>query len=225
MITIRDAHTRGKVYNEWISSNRTFSNNSYKDTRYNNFGHLQVINDDVVRAGRRTPPHPHVNIEIYGYVVDGECLHMDNIGNTVIVPAGSIQLMSSGTGFMHSEGATSSGTARYIQIWINTAERDTAPQHSVAAFTREEKLNQFAEVTAKLPVKQDAKFFAGIFDTDFSRELSTERQYYVYVVRGIGKINNLDVTPGSGLSYVDETTLTISPTEELEVLLFDLLKV
>ena len=222
MIVKRPANTRGNPRADFINSYRTFSFPSYYDSRYMNFSDLQTINDDRVQYSWQVPWHEHKNMEIYGYVVEGSSHHVDSLGNDVEVPAGSVQRMSSGVGISHTEGNTSNTPNRYLQLWIRPNEFDTEPRYNWHQFTRLDKLNKFCNITEKLPIKQDAELLAGIFTSDFTYNLDTLRKYYLYVVTGTMSVNSIDLIEGDGLSFVDESVITITNAVESEIILFDL---
>ena len=222
MIVHRPANTRGNPRADFINSYRTFSFPAYFDPRYMNYSHLETINDDRVQYAWQVPWHEHKNMEIFGYVVEGSSHHVDSMGNDIEVPAGAVQRMSCGSGISHTEGNIADTPNRYLQLWIRPNVHDTEPQHNWHQFTREEKLNQFCDITAKLPIKQDAKFLAGIFTDYFMRFLQPERHYYLYVVTGRAQINGIDVIEGDGLSFEQETFLEITNPSESEIILFDL---
>jgi redox-sensitive bicupin YhaK (pirin superfamily) len=161
-------------------------------------------------------------MEIFGYVVEGSSHHVDSLGNDVEVPAGAVQRMSCGTGISHTEGNTSDTPNRYLQLWIRPNQQDTPPQHDWVQFTREDKLNNFCDITSRLPIRQDARLLAGIFTQDYTFTLDTQRQYYLYVVRGASVINTVAVQEGDGLMYQQESQIGISVMEETEIILFDL---
>ena len=222
MIIHRPYHTRGNPRAHWINSYRTFSFPSYYDERYMNFSHLQTINDDRVLHGNHVPWHEHQNMEIFGYVVEGVCRHTDSHGNTTDVPAGAVQRMSAGKSIWHTEGNASDAPNRYLQLWIQPNVHDTESEYNWHQFTREEKLNQFCDITAKLPIKQDARLLAGIFTENFTFNINNKRNYYLYIISGSVIINDLDLIEGDGLSYIEEDIITIKPKTESEIILFDL---
>jgi len=222
MITHRPANTRGNPRADFINSYRTFSFPSYYDSRYMNYSDLQTINDDRVQYAWQVPWHEHKNMEIFGYVIEGSSHHVDSLGNDVEVPAGGVQRMSSGRGISHTEGNTSNTPNRYLQLWIRPNEFDTEPKHNWYQFTRDDKLNKFCNITEKLPIKQDAKLLAGIFTSDYTYNLDTLRKYYLYVVTGTVTVNDRDLIEGDGLSYEGESIITITNTNESEIILFDL---
>jgi len=222
MITVRPAATRGNPRADFINSYRTFSFPSYYDARYMNYSHLQTINDDRVQYAWQVPWHEHKNMEIFGYVVEGSSHHVDSLGNDVEVPAGAVQRMTCGSGISHTEGNTSNTPNRYLQLWIQPNVTDTEPGHAWHQFTRTDKLNQFCDITEKLPIKQDARLLAGIFTDNFTYQISATRHYYLYVVAGTATINNQPVIEGDGLAFESETVITIVDPADAEIIVFDL---
>lgn len=217
----RPANTRGNMKKSWIESRRTFSNNDYWNPNYMNWGDLQVINDDILQPGAMVPNHEHNNMEIFGYVVDGPCTHVDNLGNRTVVPSGGIQRMSAGASIWHTEGNASTEPIRYLQLWIKPSVENTQPEYMWKQFTREDKLNKFCDITASIPVKQDAGLLAGIFTKSFTYELDPKRRYYMYVVNGTVKVEHLRMAEGDGLACRGETALQVTEAD-CEILLFDL---
>ena len=222
MIVHRPADTRGNPRADFINSYRTFSFPSYFDARYMNFSDLQTINDDRVQYAWQVPWHEHKNMEIFGYVVEGSSHHVDSLGNDVEVPAGGVQRMSAGKGISHTEGNTADTPNRYLQLWIRPNLFDTEPRHNWYQFTREDKLNKFCNITEKLPIKQDAKLLAGIFTNDYTYNIDPTRKYYMYIITGTITINNIELIEGDGLSFSEESIITITNTNESEIILFDL---
>jgi len=187
-----------------------------------NFSDLQTINDDRVQYAWQVPWHEHKNMEIFGYVVEGSSHHVDSLGNDVEVPAGGVQRMSAGKGISHTEGNTADTPNRYLQLWIRPNLFDTEPRHNWYQFTREDKLNKFCNITEKLPIKQDAKLLAGIFTNDYTYNIDPTRKYYMYIITGTITINNIELIEGDGLSFSEESIITITNTNESEIILFDL---
>jgi len=222
VIIHRPANTRGHLVRPFIDTRRTFSFPSYFDPNYIHFSDLQTINDDRVQYSWQVPWHEHKNMEIFGYVIEGSSHHVDSLGNDVEVPAGAVQRMSSGKGISHTEGNTKDIPNRYLQLWIRPNLFDTEPTHDWHQFTREDKLNNFCNITEKLPIKQDARLLAGIFTTDYSFDLDTLRNYYLYVVTGTATVNGKDLIEGDGLRFIEESVINITNPDESEIILFDL---
>ena len=222
MITHRPADTRGNPRADFIDSRRTFTFPSYYDARYMNYSDLETINDDRVQYAWQVPWHEHQNMEILGYVVEGSSHHVDSLGNDVEVPAGAVQRMSAGSGISHTEGNTANTPNRYLQLWIRPNKTDTEPRHNWHQFSREDKLNQFCNITAHLPIHQDARLLAGIFTETFKFDLDRTRHYYIYVVTGTAQINGQSATEGDGMSFEQESEIAITDPAEAEIILFDL---
>jgi redox-sensitive bicupin YhaK (pirin superfamily) len=193
------------------------------DHRYMNYGHLETINDDRVLHAWQVPWHEHRNMEIFGYVVEGASHHVDSLGNDVEVPAGAVQRMSAGKGIWHTEGNSVTPPNRYLQLWIRPNVLDTEPKYDWHQFTREDKLNNFCNITEKLPIKQDARLLAGIFTEDYNFNIDNNRHYYLYIVKGTATVNNLELVEGDGLSFEQETNIIITNPNESEIILFDLI--
>ena len=223
MIIVRPADTRGNPRRTEISSYRTFSFPGYFDARYRNYSNLQTINDDRVQCAWQVPWHEHKNMEIFGYVVEGSSHHVDSLGNDVEIPAGAVQRMSAGSGISHTEGNTANIPNRYLQLWIQPNVTDTEPTHDWHQFTREDKLNKFCDITAKLPIKQDARLLAGIFTKNYLQIINSSRHYYLYVVTGTAVINAQSVVEGDGLSFENESKIEILDPVDSEIILFDLI--
>ena len=222
MIVHRPYGTRAHIVRPFIDTRRTFSFPPYYDSRYIHFSDLQTINDDRVQHTWQVPWHEHKNMEIFGYVVSGSSHHVDSLGHDVEVPAGAVQRMSAGKGIEHTEGNSTDIPNRYLQLWIRPNVFDTEPKHDFYQFTREDKLNNFCNITEKLPINADARLLAGIFTNDYTFELDTLRKYYLYVVTGTVSVNGLELIEGDGLAFVEESNITITNPNESEIILFDL---
>lgn len=223
MIVKRPANTRGVIDKEGsILSYRTFTFQAYMDFRYMNFGDLETINDDRVYPGYHVGRHLHTDREIFGYVVDGPCYHVDDTNGHIDIPSGAVQRMCAGSGMFHSEGNGSDKPIRYLQLWIRSKVKGGGPVYGWHQFTREDKLNRFCDITAQLPIRADARLLAGIFTESFNYALNSNRRYYAYVVRGAGTVNGHDFIEGDGFAYTNESHFNLTVTEESEIILFDL---
>lgn len=222
MIEKRPANTRGVIDKKGsILSYRTFHFQEYFNFNYMNFGALETINDDRVEPGYHVGRHIHVNREIFGYVVDGPCYHVDDVNGRIDIPSGAVQRMSAGKGMFHSEGNGYDNPNRYLQLWIRSDEKNYTPEYAWHQFSREDKLNKFCDITAVLPIRADARFLAGIFTEPFNYPLNNTRRYYLYVVKGTGTVSGDEFIEGDGYAFTEETELAITSTDS-EILLFDL---
>ena len=225
MITRRPANTRKHMNPGWIETYRTFSNNSYWDPKYVNFSLLEVINDDRVQPRNCVPIHQHMDMEILGYVVEGECYHNDSLYNILNVPAGGIQRMSAGRGIWHVEGNMGDVPNHYLQIWLRPNKMGVTPNYDMVKFSKEQKLNNFlcvASQTGPMLIHSDAIVHAGIFTQDHSAILDPEKKYYLYIITGSATINGTVSDTGDGYSFEGESKLDITDATDSEMLLFEL---
>lgn len=222
MIIHRPYNSRAHIVRSFIDTRRTFSFPPYYDHNYIHFSDLQTINDDRVQYAWQVPWHEHKDMEIFGYVIEGSCHHVDDLGHDVEVPAGAVQRMSAGKGIWHTEGNTKDTPNRYLQLWIRPNVLSVEPRHDWHQFTREDKLNNFCNITEKLPINADARLLAGIFTENFTQTLDNLRKYYLYVVSGTITLNDIDLIEGDGLAFVEESNFTLSNSNECEIILFDL---
>ncbi len=235
MITIRKADERGHFNHGWLNTDHTFSFADYFDPDNMGFRSLRVINDDVVRGGSGFGTHPHRDMEIITYMLDGELTHKDSTGGGGVLRPGDVQYMSAGTGVMHSEANQSKQDLRLLQIWIIPEKRGLKPNYGQKTFSREEKLNTLRLLATSatkesadgaFPVHQDIKLYASILEEGKSvtYEFAPQRFGWLQVAKGFLKVNGQQLRPGDGLEVSDESKIEIvgdSP-EAAEFLLFDL---
>ena len=127
MITVRKSEDRGKGKIDWLDSRHSFSFGDYYDPAYESFGPLRVINEDWIKGGAGFPPHPHRDMEIVTYILDGAIAHKDSTGGGGTIRPGEIQRMSAGTGIVHAEfNASATETCHLLQIWIMPSKRGIA---------------------------------------------------------------------------------------------------
>jgi redox-sensitive bicupin YhaK (pirin superfamily) len=197
---IRPAMTRGHLQAGWIESRRTFSNNSYWDPKYLNWGNLRVINDDIQQPGNMVPNHEHKNYDILGYMVEGELEHKDSLGNTVRARPGEIQHMWCGSSIWHTEASVGSIPARYLQLWITTkAElQNTQPYYEIIV----KDPNVYGPILVDL--HQDLTIHAGWLTT--ATTLNISNRAYIYVVCGTVTGKDFKLTEGDGAELADDLT-------------------
>lgn len=231
MIQIRKANMRGVNELGWLKSFHTFSFNSYHDPNYHHFRQLRVINDDYVEPGLGFGTHPHNDMEIITYVLEGELEHQDSLGNGSIIKAGEIQRMSAGTGIFHSEFNPSPDRPVHLyQIWIFPEKKGVQPSYEQvkpdpADFTDKLLLVASNDGESKgVFIGQDARLYLSRLTTGtaLSYNIPDGRHVWLQLADGKITINGYDLEIGDGLAISDEQKLAITAIEKAEFLLFDL---
>ena len=230
MLTLRPAGERGHANHGWLDSWHSFSFAGYQDPAHVHFGPLRVINEDRVAAGGGFDPHPHRDMEIISYVIDGALAHRDSLGNQGIIRPGEVQRMSAGTGVVHSEFNAHRGTTHFLQIWIFPQQRGIAPSYEQKAFADADKRGRLRVVASadgrdgSVTLHQDATLHAGLFDGEESAvlPLAPSRLAYVHVVQGQLQVNGLPLQAGDALKLEGEAEVRLAQGESAEVLVFDL---
>lgn len=231
MITLRPANERGHAQHGWLESYHTFSFADYSDPRYMGFRHLRVINEDRVAPGKGFPTHPHRDMEIISYVLDGALEHRDSLGTGSIIRPGDVQRMSAGTGVTHSEfNHSHSELVHFLQIWILPERTGLPPSYEQHTFSDEEKRGKLRLVTSRdgrdgsVTIHQDVALYAALFNAGEQaiHQFVPGRHAWVQVARGAVTLNDLALTAGDGAAISDEVCLVIHGREASEVLLFDL---
>lgn len=207
MIELRRAFDRGTANLGWLDSRHTFSFGHYHDPRQVGFSDLLVINDDRIQPGMGFGTHPHRDMEIFSYVLDGALEHKDSMGTGSVIRPGEVQMMSAGSGVSHSEFNHSSQEAvHFLQIWIVPNQLRVAPRCQQKQFAAAEKRGRLRLIIAPdgadgaLGVYQDACVYAGLFDgaerAEF--EVVAGRYAYVHVARGTLRVNGIAMDAGDG---------------------------
>ena len=231
MITLRESTERGHANHGWLDSYFTFSFANYYDPRHMEFRSLRVLNEDRVDPGAGFPTHPHNDMEILTYVIEGSLEHRDTMGNGSLVRAGEFQRMTAGTGVRHSEfNPSKTEPLHLLQIWILPAEMGLTPGYEQKEFPRNDRLNALRVVAspsgrdASLILHQDAEVLTAVLEAGKSVEhrLDKGRHGWVQVISGSVEINGQPSQGGDGISLSREERIVVKANEEADVLLFDL---
>ncbi|MCQ4347019.1 pirin family protein [Pseudomonas stutzeri] len=231
MLEIRPAAERGLANFGWLYSQHSFSFGSYYDPQHMGFSDLLVINDDQVRQGRGFDTHPHRDMEIFSYVLEGALEHKDSMGSGSVIRPGDVQMMSAGTGIRHSEyNASRKEPVHFLQIWIVPNRKGVEPRYQQRHFSAAEKRGKLRLIISpdgadgSLSVYQDARVYAGLFDGAEQQrfELPENRFAYIQVARGALTVNGQRLVAGDGARLRDVREIDFSAGENAEVLLFDL---
>jgi redox-sensitive bicupin YhaK (pirin superfamily) len=231
MLALRKASDRGLANHGWLQSFHTFSFGHYRNPLEQGFSDLLVINDDRVSAGKGFGQHPHRDMEIFSYVLEGELAHKDTLGTGSVIRPGDVQLMSAGHGVAHSEyNHSQTDPVHFLQIWIVPQEAGAEPRYQQEHFSPEQKRGRLQLIISpdgtdgSLEVRQDARVYAGLFDGQEQATLALPagRYAYVHVARGSVELNGQPLNEGDGVRVRQETALNLAHGVDAEVLVFDL---
>jgi redox-sensitive bicupin YhaK (pirin superfamily) len=231
VITRRPAADRGVSNFGWLDSRHTFSFGEYHDPRHMGFRSLRVINDDRVIGGAGFGRHPHRDMEIFSYVLEGALAHEDSIGSGATVGRGEVQKMSAGTGILHSEfNPRDDEPLRFLQVWILPDRRGLEPSYEQKTFDDADKRGRLKLIGSRdgrdgsIGFHQDVSIYASILAPGQSVEtrIAAGRGAWVQVARGSLTVNGTRLDEGDGAAIVDEPVLTVQGVTESEGLLFDL---
>jgi redox-sensitive bicupin YhaK (pirin superfamily) len=231
MINVRRAENRGHFDFGWLNTYHTFSFGDYYDPRFMGFRDLRVINEDRVREGRGFPTHPHRDMEIISYVLEGALEHKDSMGNGSVIRPGEVQRMSAGTGVTHSEkNHLQNEAAHFLQIWIMPNEHGLKPGYEQKMYSDEEKRGRLRLIASSdgrdgsVTVHQDTDLYAGLLDAgqEIAHSIAQGRHAWIQVARGMVTVNGQQLKQGDGASISEEQSLKVAGLEPSEILLFDL---
>jgi redox-sensitive bicupin YhaK (pirin superfamily) len=233
MITVIPSADRHHADHGWLETHWHFSFADYHDPKNMNWSALRVFNDDVVRAGGGFDFHPHKDMEIVSYVIDGELEHRDRLGNRHVNKPGEVQVMSAGRGMIHAEHNPSKANAtRLVQLWILPRHKDNDPRWEQKPFTRDQRHNRLLPVVSPtdvpadgtLTIDQDASIYVSALDAGrtLTHAAKPGRHAYLFVVSGSVDLNGKTLEAGGQARIDDEPTLALSAKEDAELMLLDL---
>lgn len=231
MIVKRPAEERGHLDHGWLDTYHTFSFATYMHPAHMGFRTLRVINEDFVEPGRGFGTHPHHDMEILTWVLDGALEHEDSMGNGSVIRPGEIQRMSAGTGVTHSEfNPSREERVHLLQIWLLPESLGLEPGYEQRAFEDADLRNRLRVVAARAPtdgavtIHQDARLLIGRLEagTTVEHAIAQGRHAWVQVARGAVTLNGETLGVGDGAAVSDESHLSLRATEDAEVLVFDL---
>jgi hypothetical protein len=231
MITIRKSSERGHIDHGWLNTYHTFSFADYYDDRFMGLGALRVINEDRVQPGKGFATHPHRDMEIISYVIDGSLEHKDSMGNGSVIRPGDVQRMTAGTGITHSEyNHSATESVHFLQIWVIPEDNGLTPGYEQIFFPDEEKRGRLRLIASRdgrdrsVTIHRDVNLYAALLDADqeIFFNIAAERRVWLQVVRGRVLFNDYLLEAGDGAAVSDEQILSIRGEETAEILLFDL---
>lgn len=225
------ANSRGHANHGWLDSYHSFSFANYDNPERMNFGVLRVLNDDTVSGGMGFGKHPHRNMEIISIPLEGDLQHGDSMGSDGIIRKGELQVMSAGTGVMHSEkNANSNKDVKFLQIWVVPKEENIEPRYEQITIADNAKPNDFQLIVSPnkdnegVSIHQDAWFHLAKFDQGVTKEYTIKKEgngVYAFIIEGKAKIGDqiLEKRDGMGISDID--SFKLEALENSEILLMD----
>jgi quercetin 2,3-dioxygenase len=231
MATIRPSQERGFADHGWLKSFHSFSFADYFDPKNIEFGALRVINEDRVAPGRGFGTHPHRDMEIISYVLEGELEHRDSMGNGTIIRPGDVQRMTAGTGVQHSErNPSAEHGVHFLQIWIRPNRMGLQPGYEQKRFSDQDKRGRLRLVVSgdgaegSVSIHQDVRMYAGLFSGAEYADLEIDpgRRLYVHVVRGALTVNGIRLAGGDAVTETEIMDIELRDGVNAEVLVFDL---
>lgn len=228
MVHVRRSEDRGRSQLSWLDSRFTFSFDRYYDPEHVQFRSLRVLNEDVVAPLQGFGMHPHRDMEILTWVLEGEIQHRDSTGGQGIIRPGELQHMSAGTGVMHSEfNPSPKKGAHLLQIWLMPERRGLKPEYEQLAFPDKDLRGRFLHLAgqiAPITIHQDADLYVARLDAGQCavRPIGEGRHAWVQVARGAIRLNGVELKQGDGAALSKEPEARVEAGESSEVLVFDL---
>jgi quercetin 2,3-dioxygenase len=231
LITTRLAEHRGHADHGWLNTYHSFSFADYYDPAHMGFRTLRVINEDWVQPGKGFGTHPHADMEIVTYVLEGALEHRDSMGNGSVIRPGEVQRMSAGTGITHSEfNASRDETVHLLQIWLLPATHGIQPSYEQKLMASGKDVTGLRVVASpdgrdgSVTIHTDASIYAGNFGKGKTAELSLApgRHAWVQLARGRARVNGQALKSSDGAAISNETSVQVEGIDAAEVLVFDL---
>jgi len=229
---LHKANTRGDANHGWLHSKHTFSFAGYHHPERMNFGVLRVLNDDTVSESRGFGAHPHRDMEIISIPLEGDLKHQDNMGNETVIKSGDIQVMSAGTGVMHSEyNHSTKHPVKFLQIWIMPNKKNVEPRYDQITLDTVDRKNKLQQVLspnandAGVWIHQNAWFTMTNLDegkkVQYTLKDAKNNGVYAFVLKGDASINSTSINERDGLGIWEVPTLDITADSDTEILLME----
>ncbi len=231
MLDIIRSESRGSADHGWLKAKHTFSFAEYRNPERVSFGTLRVIDEDRIAPGQGFGTHPHKDMEIVTYVINGAIEHNDSMGNGTVITAGEVQRMTAGTGVRHSEfNHSEESELHLLQIWIFPEKNDLRPGYEQTRYGRDDKLNRLRLVGSRdgregsITIHQDVNLYASVLEAgnNVSLDLPHDRHVFVQVVNGDIAVNGESLSAGDGAQLENERLIAVTASTEAEFLLFDM---
>ncbi len=230
MIERRPFAQLGGAHHGWLNAKHHFSFAEYYDPERMSWGNLRVWNDDEIDPGTGFPPHPHREMEIITYVRQGAITHQDSLGNKGRTEAGDVQVMSAGSGIVHSEYNLEQDVTRIFQIWILPTQRGGTPSWGAKPFPKGDRAGRFVILASgdendedTLRIRADGRLAAATLKAGQSAEyaLGNDRRAYLVPATGKVEVNGVVLEARDGAAIAEEAVVKVTALEDSEVILVD----
>lgn len=228
---IHKAASRGHARHGWLDTYHTFSFADYYDPKRVHFGALRVLNDDTIAPGKGFDTHPHNNMEIITIPLEGDLEHKDSMGNKGIIRHGQVQVMSAGTGIMHSEyNANNDQDVKLLQIWVFPNKRNVEPRYDMISISDLGKENELFQILSPDPddegvwIHQDAWFHLGYLDKGWQGDYVLKEKnhgVYLFIISGEVDINGQNMDKRDGMGIWETSKISINAIKDAHVLLME----
>jgi redox-sensitive bicupin YhaK (pirin superfamily) len=231
MLEVRRSLDRGYADHGWLKTYHTFSFADYYDPVYEDYGPLRVINEDRIRPGKGFGSHEHRDVEILTYLLDGELVHKDSLGNASIVRPGDLQRMSAGAGITQTEhNHSTSHHVHLLQIWIKPSAAGVTPSYEQKHFGESEKRGKLRLIASaagedgSVRIHQNARVYTGFFNAAERAEFEVAkgRRAYAHVASGSIAVNETRLNAGDGVKITKPGRIALQNGRDADVLMFDL---
>ncbi len=227
MLRLRKSSQRGQANHGWLQTRFSFSFADYYDPQHMGVSALRVINDDIIAAGTGFDTHPHRDMEIITYIIEGQIEHKDTMGFHTVLRRGDVQVMSAGSGILHSEhNPSADNRLKLLQIWIQPNTKNAKPRYAQHNFADSQGITLIVSPDGReqsLPIRQDACIYKLQRESgSLEHSLNPERSYYLHLVSGDLTLDGTTLSPGDGVTVQNQSSITLANETPVEALLFDL---
>ena len=229
---VHKSNTRGYANHGWLEARHSFSFANYYDPNRKNFGVLRVLNDDKISGGMGFGTHPHDNMEIITIPLEGALAHKDDMGNGTTIHEGDIQVMSAGTGILHSEfNANSDKDCKLLQIWVLPNKKEVEPRYDQISFDKNKMQNNFLQILSPnendygVWIHQKAWFFLGEFDEGMKKNYNLnlkENGVYIFLISGKISISNQLLESRDAIGVWETNEFDIHVIEKSKILIMEI---
>jgi redox-sensitive bicupin YhaK (pirin superfamily) len=231
-VVLHKSNERGHADHGWLNAYHSFSFANWYNPDKVQFGVLRVLNDDTIAPGMGFGMHPHDNMEIITIPLEGDLAHKDSMGNAETIKFGDVQVMSAGTGILHSEfNPNKDRRTKLLQIWLLPNKRNVTPRYQQITLDINDRHNKLQQILSPNPesegvwIHQDTWFHMGKLEKGFTTEYTVKRRengVYAFVISGKVIINGFPLDTKDALGVWDIESLEITSISDTEILLMDI---